>query len=44
MHRYEPDFVALALDTEMHHALAALHIAQAKQAKLFAADAAIEAG
>jgi hypothetical protein len=24
----EPDLVALALDAEMHHALAALHVAQ----------------
>jgi hypothetical protein len=40
----KPDFVALALDTEVHDALAALHITQAEQAQLFAADAVIEQG
>ena len=38
------DLVALALDAEMHHALAALHVAEPQQAQLLAADAVIEQG
>ena len=40
----EPDLVALALDAEVHDALAALHVAQPQQAQLFAPDAVIEQG
>ena len=38
------DFVPLALDAEMHDALAALHVLEAQQAQLLAADAVIEQG
>jgi len=39
-----PYLVPLALDAQMHDALAALHIAQTQQAKFFAAGAVIEQG
>ena len=44
MNRNEPDFVALALDAEVHDALAALHITQPLEAEFLAADAMIEQG
>jgi len=45
VHRDESDLVALPLDAEVHHALAALYIADAKrEQKLFAPDAVIEQG
>jgi hypothetical protein len=34
----KPDLVALALDTKVHHSLAALQIAQAQQAQLLTAN------
>jgi hypothetical protein len=44
MNSDEADFGALTLETKMHHALAALHIAQPEQAQLLAPDAVIEQG
>jgi hypothetical protein len=44
MHRNVTDFVPFALDAEVHHALAALHVAEPQEAKLLAADAVIEEG
>ena len=40
----KPDLVTFTLHSEMHDALAALHIAQTQQAQLLAADAMIEQG
>jgi len=40
----EPDFIPLSLNAEMHHALAALDVAQAEEAQLLTADAVIEQG
>ena len=42
MNRHEPDFVALAFDSEVHDALAALHIPWAQRAQLLTADTVIE--
>jgi len=44
MHGNKPDFVALALDPKMHHALTALHILHAQTAQLLAAQPVIEQG
>jgi len=44
MNRHEPDFLALALDAEMHDTLAALHVLHPDPAQLFAANAVIEQG
>jgi hypothetical protein len=40
----KPNLAALALNPEMHHALAALHVPQPQQAQLLAPDAVIEEG
>jgi hypothetical protein len=42
VNRHETDFVALALDTEVHDALTALHIAQTQQAQPLTPDIVIE--
>src|ERR1700732_2053715 len=44
MHWHETNLAALAVDTKVHDALAALHIANTQQAEFFAADAVIEQG
>jgi hypothetical protein len=44
MHRHEADFVALALDAEVQHALTALDIPDPEPAELLAAEAVIEQG
>ena len=44
MHGNKSDFVALALDPKMHHALTALQVLHAQPAQLLAAQAVIEQG
>ena len=44
MNRHEPDLVPLTLDSEVHDALAALHVAHPQQAQLLTPDAVIEQG
>ena len=44
MHGNKPDFVALALDPKMHHALTALNVPHAQPAQLLTAQAVIEQG